>query len=220
MKSRVLLTACLLTLSSSALALQKEGSFEGRVVDSKHKPVAGVRVMAQIQNRHMSGSQMPERNHTWSETISGADGKFVLKGLGPYSYNVALEEKSGRKVAAAKEGAESLPGKTTGVGDLVLTGGGTIEVQVVDIASRLPVKNVPVGCYGPHRPRSSAMIISARTDSHGRCSLRVPPGDSYVYVAHENYAGQGQGLTIKVVEAKRSAAKLKVSASDFVTRRQ
>jgi hypothetical protein len=142
--------------------------------------------MAQIQDDD-SGSLLASPTGplygSWAGTLTALDGSYRLTGLEAARYNVAIEEPSGRWVGAAREGVPARGGQGTRVDDLVLTPGAFVEGLVVDDRTGQPVAGVSVGSYGPHRPRSSAMIISDDTDAMGRYRLRVAPGRSYVYVA-------------------------------------
>src|SRR5439155_23553315 len=107
---------------------------------------------------------------------------------------VTVEEPTGKWVAAAAEGVHANVGETRRIADLVLTAGAIVQGTVTNAATGEPLKGLHIGSHGPHRPRSSAMIIGCETDERGRYSLRVAPGESYIYVADsrvENFGRSG-----------------------------
>jgi hypothetical protein len=179
---------------------------EGRVRYEDGKPAADVRVMAQIQEVHMRGlaQGVIDPEWTWAEAVTRADGSYRLIGLTTASYNVSVEERSGNWVAEAVEGVATRVRRTERLPDLVLTPGGIVEGTVVDEATGKPMPGVHVGCHGPHRPRSSAMIISSLTNAEGHYRLRVAPGESYVYVADSVAQNAGrQGFNDETVSLKQ-----------------
>jgi len=168
------------------LVARPGATIAGRVVYEKGRPAARVRVFAQPDER--AAGRFP-RDGAWSDSRSATDGSYRLGGLSTGSSNVMVDDLSGRWVAAALEGVKVKEGTTTRVDDLVLTSGAIIEGTVVDDATGKPLAGARIGCYGPHRPRSSAAIIGAMSDENGRFRLRVAPGESHLYVqsAPEGY---------------------------------
>jgi uncharacterized GH25 family protein len=161
---------------STTLVAQPGTSLSGRVVYEDGGPAAGVAVMAQAQNLEAAGPG-------WAEAVTTADGTYRLTGLSDGVFNVLVEEPSGEWVAAAFESVKVGAQMIIGLPDLVLTSGAIIEGTVTDLTTGEPLSGVSIGSYGPHRPMSSAAIISDYTDEHGRYQLRVAPGHSYIYVA-------------------------------------
>jgi hypothetical protein len=173
---------------------------EGRVIDEDGKPAAGVRVMAQIQDQ----VRAVEPEWTWAETTTRADGSYRLIGLATASYNVSVEEPSGKLVAEAAEGVGTRVRRAERLPDIVLTPGAIVEGTVTDESTGKSVPGISVGSHGPHRPQSSAMIISSMTDAQGRYRLRVAPGESYIYVADGRVANAGRrGFNDRTVTLKK-----------------
>ncbi len=148
------------------------------------------------------------RRLTEGEAVTGPDGTYRLTGLTEAPYNVAvlsLDPKAADNtdpfVAAAVEGAPAAEGKTVALRDLVLTPGGLVSGRVTDGAGK-PLAGVFVGSYGPARPASSAMIISARTGPNGHYHLRVAPGTSRIYLADDRWKSKDITLTVAKGETK------------------
>ena len=53
---------------------------------------------------------------------------------------------------------------------------------VIDRETDKPVADILVGCYGPAHPRSGAAVESHKTDTQGRFTFHVPPGEQHVYL--------------------------------------
>lgn len=148
------------------------------------------------------------RQFSGGEAVTGPDGTYRLTGLTEALYNVAVLpldpkaiDNSDPFVATAVEGASAAEGKTVALRDLVLTPGGLVSGRVTDMAGK-SLAGIFVGSYGPSRPASSAMIISARTDANGRYQLRVAPGSSRIYLGDERWKAQDATLTIAKGETK------------------
>jgi len=148
------------------------------------------------------------RQFSWGEAVTGPDGAYRLTGLTEAPYNVAVLPLTPKAIddsdpfaAAAVEGASAVEGKAVALRDLVLTPGGLVSGRVTD-ASGKPLAGVFVGSYGPSRPASSAMVVSARTDADGRYQLRVAPGSSRVYLGDERWKAQDATLTVAKGETK------------------
>lgn len=146
--------------------------FTGRVVYEGGNAAANIEVAAQGQSAQDG----------WSSAKTDANGVFKLSSLPSGSFNVSVTEASGQWVAAAKEGAVAREGESVALGDLVLTHGVLVIGKVVDEQSGAPLQGAQVGAYGPQHPRSSAQVSSADTDARGEYSLRVAPGENYLYV--------------------------------------
>jgi protocatechuate 3,4-dioxygenase beta subunit len=172
--------------ATEPLVVRPAAVLTGKVVDESGKPLAGVEVFAQGQ-RAQDG---------WARSVSKEDGSYRLNGLASGTYNIMTAVPPEKNlVAAALEGVLASEGKTAQLENLVATPGAIIEGVVTDAESGKPVVGASIGSYGPHRPESSAAVISASTDEKGRYSLRVAPGDSRVYVMGlpENYVSPEQG---------------------------
>jgi hypothetical protein len=154
------------------LVARPGGSIAGRVVYEDGAPAQAVTVFAQPHGGDQPGSTQ------WSRAETGADGAYVLTGLDEGQYNVLVDEVSGDWVAAAQEAVYVGPPGETSVSDLVLTPGAVVQGQVIDGQTGVPLPGVRVGGHGPSRPLSSAAIFGVHTDSAGRYTLRLPPGES------------------------------------------
>ena len=53
---------------------------------------------------------------------------------------------------------------------------------VIDRETDKPVADIRVACYGPAHPRSGAAVESHKTDTQGRFTFHVPPGEQHVYM--------------------------------------
>jgi hypothetical protein len=148
------------------------GSIRGSVVYGDGAPARAVTVFAQPHGGDHPGST------TWSRAETGADGAYLLTGLGQGQYNVLVDEASGDWVAAAQEAVNVIPPGETPLSDLVLIPGAVVQGQVIDGHTGAPLPGVRIGGHGPSRPWSSAAIFGVHTDSAGRYTLRLPPGES------------------------------------------
>lgn len=168
----------------------------GRVVYEGAKSAKGIRVFAQGQGA----------SEGWSDTTTGADGSYRLASLAQGVYNVEVDEPSGKWVAAALEGVRLNTGQTLQAAGLVLTTGGIVGGKVTDKATGRPLEGAWICSYGPHRPRSSAAIITALTDRQGRYRLRVAPGESYIYVSGpKGYPSGDRGVEVTVAKGQTKA---------------
>lgn len=154
------------------LVARPGGSIAGRVVYEDGVPAEAVTVFAQPHDRDQPGSTQ------WSRAETGADGAYVLAGLGEGQYNVLVDEASGDWVAAAHEAVHVSPPGETPVSDFVLIPGAVVQGQVIDGQTGAPLPGAQIGGHGPSRPLSSAAIFGVHTDSTGRYTLRLPPGES------------------------------------------
>ncbi|MCW3060272.1 MAG: antirepressor regulating drug resistance protein, partial [Capsulimonas sp.] len=149
------------------------------------------------------------RRVVWGEATTAADGTYQIHGLTSAPYNIAVlfpdaPPGTGPEelwVAAAIEGAKGQEGASTPLQNLVLTSGGFIAGRVTDAEGK-PRKSVHIASYGPHRPRSSAMVLMTDTDFDGRYRLRVAPGESEVYIADGPSPEQNQTVTVAKGETK------------------
>jgi hypothetical protein len=148
------------------------GSIAGRVVYEDGAPAQGVTVFAQPHEGRQPGSTY------WSRAETDADGAYLLTGLGEGHYNILVDEGSGDRVAAAHEAVYVSPPREAPVSDLVLIPGAVVQGKVIDGQTGAALPGVRVGGHGPSRPRSSAGIFGVHTDSTGRYTLRLPPGEN------------------------------------------
>jgi beta-lactamase regulating signal transducer with metallopeptidase domain len=177
----------------------------GRVVFPDGKPASGIRVMAQVNETYYQqpGARIDDTGpFEWAEDLSKTDGSYRLAGLMTAPFNVSVEDPKDEWVAAAAENVPAVLRTTFHPTDLKLTHGAFVQGTVTDIATGKPVKEVPIGSYGPHRPRSSAMIIRTETDDKGRYRLRVAPGESFIYVQDPRYGKHEVTLPLKEGETK------------------
>jgi uncharacterized GH25 family protein len=186
--------------SSVTLVARPGASLSGRVVYEDGSPAAGVAVMAQAKDLEATA-------WGWAEAATTADGSYQLTGLPDGVFNIFVEESSGEWVAAALERVAASAPRAVELPDLILTRGAIIEGTVTDMTTGEPLPGVCMGSYGPHRPMSSAAIISDYTDGHGRYQLRVAPGHSYVYVAGAPPGCQeGQAATVDLGRGESAVA--------------
>ncbi len=195
-----------------------------RYVDGR--PAGGVEIDAQIQNQAMlardeaaekrrrkgvvitaSGAGVgvqpitvytqQEKDESWNNAVSQPDGTYTLPVGAGIPYNVMVYDTTGKWVAAAIEGASGAQNSTVKLSDLVLTQGAIVTGTVTDAGGR-PLSGVDVGSYGPHRPASSAAIISTKTNGMGKYRLRIAPGVSRVYIATGTTTSKEADKTVTV----------------------
>ncbi len=182
-------------------------ALSGKVRRADGAPAGNIPLSAQMQNAEMmklinsntqpGSSSTPQTASAREMEISGSfahtrpDGTYTLHVGEGIKYNIYIVPKDLMTpnpsdtglVAAAAEGVSGTKGATVTVPDLMLTPGGIITGTVTDKATGRPIAGATVMSYGPHRPESSAGVISAQTDSTGTYRLRVAPGRSRVYEA-------------------------------------
>jgi len=175
------------------------------------RPAAGMRVFCQGTGMH----------EAWAETTTGADGRYRLTGLSSGSVNVMFEDRKDDWVAAAQENVLGVEGRETAVGDLVATAGAFVEGTVTVKETDKPIPEVSIGSYGPHRPRSSGAIISARTDNQGHYRLRIAPGQSYIYLSGSpsDYIEQTSGINLEVKAGETKPLNFRLSTGILLTGR-
>jgi uncharacterized GH25 family protein len=143
------------------------------------KPAAGFQVYAQ------------SNDGGYGSVVTAADGTYSIKQLPAGSYNVAIEfteeqEKSWTAKAAA-DLATSAGQTKTGV-DFSIIGGVVLNGSVLASDDGTPIAGVPVGIYGPAHPRTGGAVQSVNTDAKGQFSVRVPPGEQFVYIMSDTPA--------------------------------
>jgi len=120
---------------------------------------------------------------------SGADGFYRLIGLKAARYDII--EMAGWSLqghnnptewVAAAVPMKTLPDAAVRAPDLVLTHGAVIAGTVVNKAGET-LPNVYVYSLGPRYPASMGGSSQTQTDSSGRYSLRVAPGDNWIYLS-------------------------------------
>ena len=182
-------------------------ALSGKVRRVDGAPAGNIPLSAQMQNAEMmklinsntqpGSSSTPQAASAKEMEVSGSfahtrpDGTYTLYVGEGIKYNIYIVPKDLMTpnpsdtglVAAAAEGVSGTKGATVTVPDLILTPGGIITGTVTDKATGRPIAGATVMSYGPHRPESSAGVISAQTDSTGTYRLRVAPGRSRVYEA-------------------------------------
>jgi RNA polymerase sigma factor (sigma-70 family) len=161
------------------IVLEPGGTIAGRVVDATTgRPVPGVILGAQAieYHEHM-------RSGGWAEGESDAQGRFAIHGLESSVYNLVFLSASGRPTATARavEGLRVRVGESTAALVKIIEGR-PLRGVVIDQATRKPLRGTQVGCYGPARPRTSAVVETRKTDAQGTFTLYVPPGEQYVYI--------------------------------------
>lgn len=172
-------------------SLKLAGSIEGRVLRDG-KPVAGLGIAAQGQNHSVAPSE-------WSESVTDSEGRYRLTRLTPATYNVApmISDPLARDVTAvAHEGVSVQAGISMRGHDFNLIPGGILSGVVINGAGRA-VPNAEVGIYGPAHPNTSAWVGSAKTDSRGRFSARVPAGMNYAYYMGNAWGGATNGTQVR-----------------------
>jgi hypothetical protein len=193
----------------------------GRVVDEAGRGVAGVPVIALIEQtaqwKLMQGAGLaysngdtPDFEQKWASinpvlsesTVTRADGSFRLTGLttAPYNLVTATFADFGLKappngVATAAVGVWAKEGQVVRrVAPLVFRSGALIQGRVVDKATGVGLGGIIFGSNGPQLPLSVDTVMSATSDSQGRFSLRVAPGTTSIYIAGHNRNGTDQNI--------------------------
>lgn len=173
------------------------GAIIGRITYENGQPASGVEVWTTMQARS-AGTYGAAGD--WDivgkriSVVSSVDGSFRLTGLQKGHYVVVEQEATGQWVAAARENVAVLPGKTTSVTDLVLTHGAFMTGTVTDKATGRPVPGISVLALGPRYPASMLGASSTQTDTEGHYSLRLVPGDNWVYVSGNGYESSNIGI--------------------------
>lgn len=167
-------------------------------------PVQGVKVFAQATQAGGYGA-----------AITDAQGGFRMSQLQAGTYNVALdlEGKGADEYTARALTLTVVEGEEKKDLVLKLEKGAFVTGKVLRPNGK-PAVGVPVGVYGPARPRSGAAVQAALTDADGMYRLRVPAGEQFVYVQLE---GDGmRTLTVKEGETAQADFKLKMDPEPTV----
>jgi len=170
--------------SAPDIRLIQAATIEGRVLRAG-KPASGITVGCQSERG-------------WGEVKANASGRYRIERLAPYSYNVSTDLTPRQIEAYTARAHEAvvvrLGEHKTGI-DFALIPGAVIKGRVTR-ADGSPAAGIPVGVYGPARPRSGAWVQNVEADKDGYYRIRVPAGAQYVYIPVEEY-GQSQDVTVK-----------------------
>ena len=221
--------------ADSTPSIYRTVALTGVVRLANGKPAGTVHLCAQVQNADMDkifppqpvSSSKPETATAREMAVSGSfahtrpDGTYTLYVGEGIRYNIFIVPEDLTKidppdtglVAAAAEGISGSKGATIPVPDLILTPGGLITGTVTDKATGRPIMGATVMSYGPHRPESSAAVISSQTDSKGNYRLRVAPGKSRVYEADtfSNESGIDTNRYLEVAEGQTKTQDFQIS---------
>ena len=179
--------------------LKREARIEGHLrYTGTGAPVENA--MVAIQSIDLTGG--------WSQTITDANGNYLLKNLSPGMYNVFLYEGPEGWTAVAKESIKVVEGQTLSAIDLTLVRGGFVTGRVTDQETGEPIPNHPIGFRDAARPRSQAKGYAMKTDQNGAYRCYAAPGPASVIAsAPQGYLDVGQvKKDVDVVEAERVVA--------------
>ena len=213
------------------ITLAPGATISGRVVyGATGEPVAGVRVGAQgrnpdrprpgvsyeIDQGRIVGIKVRQVSVGGTvgdgSAVTDRNGRYVLRHLGPGSYNVALGlsgELAREWTAIAHEGVPVEEGDHVEEVDFSLIRGSVITGKVTAIQTGGPVPGVLVGVYGPAHPQSSGWVQNTEAAADGAYSLRVPAGEQYLYLQGKWPRGFS--------EPERRSHDLKVEAGETLT---
>jgi 5-hydroxyisourate hydrolase-like protein (transthyretin family) len=192
-------------LSPPPIQLHAAASISGKVVfGATGKPAAGINVAAQSQEGGGSA-------------ITSADGTYKLNRLEADKYNVALDLKTEQEknwTAVAAEGVSIGEGEQKQGVDLSLITGGLITGNVLSKVGGKPIAGVYVGVYGPAHPRSGAWVQNTTTAADGAFSLRVPPGEQYVYLQSADQNSEADtSQNVTVVDGKTTTINFRMTST-------
>jgi len=195
------------TNEAGHIRLVPAASVSGRVTfGATGKPAAGVRVSAQSQ-----------RGAGFSSAVTAADGTYTMSRLRASVYNIALDLDENEKlskdwtaVALEDYGVESGAHQTDA--DLSLISGTIITGKLLLDDTKKPLADVAIGVYGPAHPQSSGWVQRTITAADGSYTLRVPPGQQYVYVMQS----RGTGFVVDNMSKKITTVDGKPSTVDFL----
>ena len=153
----------------------------GRVVLENGKPAPGVNLST-----------------GWSEAVTATNGSYRLTGLSVGAIAIMVtKEPTGKLVSAPLHNIAVRAGETVRAPDLILSAGATVTGTVIDDATGKPMAGVAI---------VSQSQTQSTTDKQGRYTLRVAPGQFFVYPVGipEGYLRQDEPapLTIKKGETK------------------
>lgn len=177
------------------IRLQPGGSIAGRVIDSKTgKGVAGIHLLAI--------SRKPQ--HSLGRAVSGQDGEYRISQLLPGKYVIHLNEREAfPRTAAFRGNVEVFAGQTTGGQDLTLVDGTVVTGRLIEPDTGRGVASALIYAIDL---KTDEYPGTSETDSDGRFSLRVPPGDEGIYLGSpppEGYTSEGfDSVNYRVKEFK------------------
>ena len=168
------------------------------------KPVGGVPVGAERTDAPASTDDpgcmgVPLR----VDTVTDADGFYILEGLSAGVYNVCAGADDGCDLTAvAHEGLNCPPGQRLEHRDFELTNGVLITGRVISTTRREPAPGVVMHCQGPARPASGTWTQSTRTDEDGSYRFCVPPGVNAVWLERPLLGGTTQPHQMVITEGR------------------
>jgi hypothetical protein len=163
------------TFTAPPTTLRPAAVVRGRVTyDGTSKPALGVRVSLQGVGRQQGGGT----------AVTDPDGHYRVARMpaGQFVVSLYLDPALAKDwTARAIDGLELAAGEDAADTDLKLVTGSLITGHVRDDTGK-GIADVPIGLYGPARPRSAAAINRAVSEADGAYSIRTPAGEQYVYV--------------------------------------
>ena len=176
------------------LVVEPAGSIEGRIVaEEAAQPPPIARLFLQPDGPGFSGlaSQEPAE--------SAADGTFRIQDVAAGAYHIravfgtdALPDWVAEPVAVEVES-----GQVAGGVKIPATRGGVVEVSVLTIDDRKPLRAATVGSYRENH------VSSTISDNDGVARLRLPPGDYQLAVNRAGWSAEHLSLTIEPAEIHR-----------------
>lgn len=178
------------------IVLDVSGSIAGRVVNKAGEPVAGAEVLP-VTSEPVN-NQFPMRAAKAVRTLSAEDGSFEVAGLSlAHSFKLAarLEGFAPAVSDLIAPGAQNV--------ELVITLGGAMAGEVVDVDTRAPLPNVKVAIDGPHH----GAAVKAISDEEGRFKAALlAPGTFKIDLREdETFVVSGEPIEIDVAEDQETA---------------
>ena len=185
------------TQTAPPIRLKPGGIITGRVTYAETgKPAANLQVGAGATGYDSGGGY----------TKTDADGNYRITNILPGHYNVTITLRGDMEknwTTRALEKVEVKPGGVLKGQDFRLISGVVLSGKVTEKGTGKPIEGIRVGIHSPAHPRSSSQIQSRMTDANGAYTVRVPPGDQYVYISgiyKENYERPQKGFDLKFEE--------------------
>jgi hypothetical protein len=176
----------IVSLGSSAhtkadpIHLSLASSISGTVTYSTtNKPAGGIFVEVQSDQGAVGNA------------VSNADGSYTINRLSAGTYTLELGVDTNREktwTAKANENVAVAAGATKSGVDFSLIPGAILSGTVIAADDGKPIAGVPVGVFGPARPRAGREAQTAYSDANGAFSMRVPPGEQLIFIRSENPA--------------------------------
>jgi protocatechuate 3,4-dioxygenase beta subunit len=190
--------------SDIRLALPREGTIKGRVVDNRGQPVGGVDLLIRAAgNPEYTGLYLARRAQ------STRDGTFVIRNIpeGPHQIHVVPPEQGLEQWVGKFVNVLLKPAETVGDATIQVTQGGILEVTVLDNHTKRPLSNVKVNVSGQEWGRSSPAL----TDAKGVARSMVPAGQFSLDVTSDGFhawrnteqAAEGQTLMYQALLVPR-----------------